>query len=218
MPGSAGLARAGAFSLLELLAAVALMALLTSLALPAVSGFLSVAGRRGAATTIMSTFEQARVAAIEAGRPVHVIFCRRSFPEPDAVMVVREPEETSNPLEPLTQWIRLPKGVLLHDPGSVNILSQPTLAADFIKRLSSPVPSAPGEKLNLVTFNSSGGVDYPSGGGPSRQLYLSEGVRGAGGNESVISNQKMRQCPGGGFEVISLSRYTGRAQFDTTGI
>ncbi|MEI6033478.1 MAG: type II secretion system protein [Verrucomicrobiae bacterium] len=210
--------RPGGFSLLELLAAVAVIALMASLVLPAVSGFSSAAGRRGAVNILMSTFEHARVAALEGGRPVHVILYRRNSPERDAVMVVRDPEDglPGSPFDCLTKWICLPPGVLLHDPGAPNILSQ-TLPAGFAAARLSPAPQlASGEAMNVVTFHESGGVDYPSGSTPCRQLYLSEGSRGAGGNEAAISDRKKSQ--GSGFEVISLSRYTGRAQFDVTGI
>lgn len=211
------------FSLLEMLVVVAVVAIMMALMLPAVAGFSSTAGRRGAVNILMNTFEQARTAAIESGRPVHVLLYRRNFPEPDAVMVVRDPVDglESSPLERLTKWTKLPKGVLLHDPGAANILSQAPLTSSFLSRLSpSPQPSS-GEKINLVTFNETGGVDYPSGSSPNdRKLYLSEGTRGDGGSEQAISARKNGQGTGGGFEVLSLSRYTGRVQLDistTTG-
>ena len=72
-----------------------------------------------------------------------------------------------------------------------------------------------------MTFNEAGGVQFPSGSSPNaRKLYLSEGFRGTGGNEQAISVRKNSQGLGGGFEVISLSRFTGRVQLDistTTG-
>jgi len=211
------------FSLLELLAVIAVMAVMMSLVLPAISGFSSTAGRRGAVNILMNTFEQARVAALESGRPVHVLLYRRNFPEPDAVMVVRDPEDglPTSPLERLTRWTKLPRGVLLHDPGSVNILSQPSPDINFLARISPPPQPASGETINLVTFNETGGVDFPSGSSPNaRKLFLSEGFRGTGGNEQTISSRKKSQGLGGGFEVISISRFTGRVQLDlstTTG-
>lgn len=211
------------FSLLEMLVVVAVVAIMMALMLPAVAGFSGAAGRRGAVNVLMNTFEQARIAAIESGRPVHVLLYRRNFPEADAVMVVRDPADglPTSPLERLTKWTKLPKGVLLHNPGAANILSQTPLDSSFFSRLSpSPQPSS-GETINLVTFNETGGVDYPSGSSPNdRKLYLSEGTRGDGGSEQAISARKNSQGSGGGFEVLSLSRYTGRVQLDistTTG-
>ena len=212
------------FSLLELLVVIAVMAVMMALILPAISGFSSTAGRRGAVNILMGTFEQARVAALESGRPVHVLLYRRNFPEPDAVMVVRDPEDglPTSPLERLTKWTKLPRGVLLHDPGASNILSQTPPDGTFLARISPTPQPASGETINLVTFNEAGGVDFPSGSSPNaRKLFLSEGFRGTGGNEQMISNRKKTQGLGGGFEVISLSRFTGRVQLDistTTGM
>jgi prepilin-type N-terminal cleavage/methylation domain-containing protein len=211
--------RAKGFSLLEMLVVVGILAVLMSLMLPAVSSFSSTAGRRGAVNILMSAFEQARVSAIESGRPVYVLFYRRIFPEPDAIMVVRDPEDglITSPLDHLTKWIKLPKGVLLHDPGAVNLLSQALPVEISTNRLSPAPRLAAGESLNAVKFNESGGVEYPSGSAASlRQLFLSEGVRGDTGNEAAMSARKKTQGSGGGFEVISLSRYTGRAQLDIT--
>ena len=209
--------RSRGFSLLELLVVIAIMAVMMSLLLPAISGFSSTAGRRGAVNILMNTFEQARVAAVESGRPVYVLLYRRNFPELDAVMVVRDPEDglPTSQLERLTKWIKLPKGVLLHDPGASNILSQALPTEVSVDRLSPAPLLATGEFLNAVKFNESGGVEYPSGTSAYvRKLYLSEGFRGGDGNEQAISDRKKSQGVGGGFEVISLSRYTGRVQLD----
>ncbi|MCX6972134.1 MAG: prepilin-type N-terminal cleavage/methylation domain-containing protein [Verrucomicrobia bacterium] len=210
--------RSRGFSLLELLVVIAIMAVMLSLLLPAISGFSSTAGRRGAVNILMNTFEQARVAALESGRPVYVLLYRRNFPELDAVMVVRDPEDgvSTSPLERLTKWTKLPKGVLLHDPGA-GILSKAALDPTFLGRISPTPQPASGETINYVIFNETGGVAYPSGPSPhDRKLYLSEGFRGSGGNEQAISDRKKGQRVGGGFEVLSLSHYTGRAQLDIT--
>ena len=56
-----------AFSLLELLAATAIIALLAGLLAPVLQGLTSPTGRKGAVTIVMNTLEQARVSAIETG-------------------------------------------------------------------------------------------------------------------------------------------------------
>jgi type II secretory pathway pseudopilin PulG len=201
-----------------MLVVVGVIAIMMSLLAPAIAGFQNTAGRRGAVNIVMNAFEQARVAALESGRPVHVLLYRREFPEQDALMVVREPEDglDTSPLERLTKWTKLPKGVLLHNPGAVNLLSQALVDSTFLSRISPTPQPGTGESVNRLTFNESGAVEFPSGATETRKLYLSEGIRQTGGSEAAISAKKNSQGAGGGFEVISISRYTGRAQLDIT--
>jgi len=206
--------RPHAFSLIELLVVMAVIAIMLSLLLPAITGFNSTAGRRGAVNTLMNTFEQSRVAALEAGRTVYVLFARPDFPEQDAIMVVRETESGTGPYEQLTKWIKLPKGVLLHDPTAGNNLLKAGQTGSGLDttRLpaASPVAAA---NLGVLVFNEAGGIAFPSADKTQRKLIVSEGVRGSGGTEALISGKKQGA---GGFEIISLSRYTGRSQLDVT--
>lgn len=206
-----------AFSLIELLVVVSIIVLMMSLLMPAISGMTSTAGRRGAVNVLMNTFEQARVAALESGRTVYVIFWRRSYPEKDAIAVFRDPEVDGEKYEQLTPWRKLPKGVLLHQPGKGESMlsSKLTLADAFDSaRMANPPPIASGdEPLKGVAFNSSGAVSYPVDDKKYLKLIVSEGVRGQGGTEALISERKQ---DAGGFEIISFSRYTGRAQLDVT--
>ena len=202
------------FSLVELILVIGVIVLMMSMMLPAISGFSSTAGRRGALNVLMNTFEQARVAALEAGRPVYVLLWRRQFPEQDAIMVLRETETESGPYEQLTKWIKLPKGVLLHQPtagSSMLSVSAPVSVFDPSRMPNSFTPAA-NEPLGVLAFNTSGGISFPVN-KAERKLIVSEGVRGTGGTEALISNQKNA---GGGFEIISVSPYTGRAQLDVT--
>ncbi len=208
------------FSLVELLTVVAIIAIMMAALAPSISSFTSTAGRRGAVNSLMNTFEQARVAALEVGRPVYVIFWRRLFPEPDAFMVVREPENTSLAgwkYDQLTKWQQLPKGVLLHQPAAGQSLLSVAGTGNFLpENLVKPPVVAPGESLNVLGFNEAGAVAFPAGGNRALlKLIISEGVRGAGGTEAAISNKK---SAAGGFEIISFSRFTGRSQLDVTTI
>ena len=211
--------RSPAFSLLELLVVMAVIAIMLALLLPAITGFNRTAGRRGAVNTLMNTFEQARVAALEAGRPVYVVFRRRVFPEPDAIMVFRQPEDTTVAnwrYEQLTKWIKLPKTVLLHKPGAgESILSDSLIATDEfdVSRVPNPPLLASDDRpLKVLTFNESGGVSVPSD-KAYRKLIITEGVRDSSGTEALVGTKGI-----GGFEIISLSRSTGRSQLDVTTI
>jgi prepilin-type N-terminal cleavage/methylation domain-containing protein len=204
---------ANGFSLVELLAVMAVIAVMMSLLLPSVSGLSSTAGRRGAVNTVMNTLEQARVSAVESSRPVYVVFWRRVFPEQDAIMVLRETETGSGNYEQLTRWIKLPKGVLLHQPtAGQSVLSVDPSAVFNQSRMPTSPSLATGESINAVVFNETGGVAFPTT-KANRKLIISEGIRGTGGTEALLSDKKQTS---GGFEIISLSRYTGRSQLDVS--
>ena len=211
-------ARRAAFTLVEMIAVTAIIIIMLGLLGPAISSMSNSAGRKSAVNMLMNTFEQARVAALESGRTVYVVFHRRIFPEPDAILVLREPDPaTASPYyEQLTKWIPLPTGVLLHEIGGNNILSEPMPAPGpdmTFDKSKSPTKliNANGESLNILAFNPYGGVSFPSA--KKLMLIVSEGVRGQGGTEALISNKKAQA---GGFEIITLRRYTGRASLEVT--
>ncbi len=199
---------------MELLLVIGVIVLMMSLLIPAISGFSSTAGRRGALNVLMNTFEQARVAALEAGRPVYVLLLRRQFPESDSIMVLREPESSAEKYEQLSKWIKLPKGVLLHQPNAGSSILSATVPLSVFDPSRMPNASTipVGEPVGVLAFNESGGVSFPVN-KAERKLIVSEGVRGTGGTEALISGKKNA---GGGFEIISISPYTGRAQLDVT--
>jgi prepilin-type N-terminal cleavage/methylation domain-containing protein len=203
------------FSLIELLTVVAIIAIMMSLLAPAISGFSSTAGRRGAVNSLMNTFEQARVAALESGRTVYVLFARPDFPEQDAVMVVRETDTGTGDYEVLSRWRKLPKGVLLHDPSVVDSLLKKNISDSGFDTTRLNVPKLGNlnpTDLKVLAFNDQGAITFPVG-KAFRKIILSEGVRGQGGTEALISTRK---ASAGGFEIISLAQYTGRAQLDVS--
>lgn len=203
-----------AFSLIELMAVVAIIAILLALIAPAIGNFGSTAGRKGAVNILMNTMEQARVAALESGRDVHLVFSRRQFPERDAIMVVREraPDDTTPGYEQLTRWTQLPKGVLLYGGKGTSLLSGNATGAFDISKLPFTLPA--NSVINVLTFNAFGGVAYPTNKN-DLMLIVSEGVRGEGGTEAIIANKKDQV---GGFEIITLRRFTGRASLEVSSI
>jgi len=189
------------FSLIELLAVIAVISILLSLLLPALAGFSSTAGRRGAVNTVMGTLDQARVAALERGRNVHVVMARRQHPETDALLVMRE-DDSGNPSEQLTRWVPLPKGVLFQGNLGVFFGSPP----ENMDAINESLPPLSGEPVFAVlTFGPSGTILWPVGtNNNSRRIHLLEGVR----NGEVETPRTQ------GVEVISVARYTGRPQLD----
>lgn len=202
------------FSLLELLLVVAVIAIMMSLLLPAISGFSSTAGRRGAVNILMNTFEQARVAALESGQTVYVGFANKDFPVEDmryaAFAVFRTPTEeekatSGDDVIVLKKWTRLPKNVAFKQVDSSLIGSQ---TKDF-EGLQYGGENL--KELSYVAFNSSGAVEEPAS---NLRVFLYEGHYA---NEKEILTRNGQDGSGALFEKISLSRYTGRAQLDITG-
>jgi prepilin-type N-terminal cleavage/methylation domain-containing protein len=203
-----------AFTLIEMLAVIAIIAIMMALIAPAVGNFGSTAGRKGAVNILMNTMEQARVAALESGRDVYVVFVQREFPERDAIAVLRDPDPDSDTTtyEFLTRWIKMPKGVLLYGGKGTSILSATAPLTVFdVDLIPEPVMSG---NLKVLKFNSFGGVEFPFK-RIERMLIVSEGVRGAGGTEAIVADKKDQI---GGFEIITLRRFTGRASLEVSAI
>lgn len=215
--------RLAGFSLLELLVVIAVMAVMLSLLLPAVSGFSSTVGRRGAVNIVMNTLEQARVAALESGQNVYVGFADKDFPVEDmrysAFIVFRSATEEEKALNPkreyvvLKKWTRLPKNVSLKSDITSSVISSAG-EQTFSDKLYDELPATQRDnKFPAITFNSSGAVEAPSTG--TVKLFLYEGYY-AGGQDNFTRNSNVQRTSAGLFEQISLSRYTGRVQLDIT--
>ena len=201
-----------AFSLIELLAVMAVVSLLMAMLLPSISGWGSTVGRRGAVTLLMNTFEQARVAAIESGQTVYVGFADGNFPVEDmrfaAFIVFRDATDTEKAENPsadyviLKPWTKLPKNIAFATVA--NSLTKNT-PANFSKL---PVPQTKNDsEFPTVAFTSSGTI---RGGGLVPPLFLYEGFYKNG-------QDNFTREANGLYERLSFSRYTGRVQLDATG-
>lgn len=206
------------FSLIELLTVVAITAMLMTLAIPAISGFTSPAGRKGAVTIVMNTLEQARVSAIETGRETVVLFWKKNGTsgtqpdEQDAVMVIRV-NETLDKWES-TRWVKLPKGVLLDGSRTASIMGN-SFTSDILpsppnnQKVSELLGSPDFSQIRYMHFTTSGAVKSPSSSSSGLYIAFTEGQRATGSDIIAVKKQKS-----GGQEVISLARYTGRSTMD----
>ncbi len=212
------------FSILELLLVISVIAIMMSLLLPAVAGFSSTAGRRGAVNVLMNTFEQARVAALESGQTVYVGFADGDFPVADmkyaAFIVFRDATEEEKTAGKsyvvLKKWSRLPKNISFKRFNS-SIVPESASTSEFpaLKNELSSAFSGWSTKMPIVAFNSGGAVELPSVPAKFLRVFLYEGYY-ADGRENYTRNKTTQDSAAGLFEQISLSRYTGRAQLDIT--
>ena len=206
-----------AFSLLELLVVVAVIGLMMALLVPAVAGFSSTSGRKGAVTIVMNTLEQARVSAIETGRETVVVFWKKNgvagFPpdEQDAVMVLRKNEAAA--WEPITRWVKLPNGVLFQSENTSSLIltaeADQTMLDAVPHNSADPKTKPAASQSGSVQFTTSGSIVIPSGSSNGLYIAFTEGQRDAGTGDMTVDKQKT-----GGQEVISLARYTGRSTMD----
>jgi len=220
-----GTSAARAFSLVELLAVMAIIVLMASLLAPAVKSFTSTAGRKGAVNILMNTFEQARAAALETGSNVYVVLWKRQFPDRDSLIVMKEASEWDPQMKgksldedkitliPLSRYLPIPEGVLLFDGKGKNVFKASSMSADLLDQLPKTGNEQPkSDEVGYVMFSPNGTVQHPSN-STECKLFISEGVRGTGGTEALIASKKEKQ---GGFEIISFRRFTGRASVDVS--
>jgi hypothetical protein len=200
-------------SLLELLSVSAVIVLMAGLLYSAVSSVSSSAGRRGGANVLMNTLEHARIAALESGQIAYVGFADEDFPVQEmrykAFLVFRETSDEERASGApnyilLKKWTKLPGNLAFKRvEGSL----VPGSGGQTFPGLNDTLPTGQrDEEFPSVAFNGSGGVD----GGSSRlELFLYEGY--SAGSQDVQTRRGSDL-----FEKISLSRYTGRAQFNVT--
>ncbi len=178
-----------------------------------IGSFLSPAGHRGAVNLLMNTFEHARIAALESGQTVHVGFADSDFPVEGmrykAFLMFRETSDEERAAGAkgyvvLKKWTKLPGNVALKRMADSVV---PESGGQTFAGLNEVLPdSQTDETFPCLSFNSSGAV---SGASNRIELFLYEGY--FSGDRDIQT-----RTSGEHFEKISLSRYTGRAQFDVT--
>lgn len=147
--------RAGAaFTLVELLVVVGVIAVLSSLLAPAIQGLMGTSGRQGGLNTATAVLEQARLAAIENGITTYVgfpVYANKTngFSHLIVFREAKAEDATTNPVA-LTRWQKLPAGVFFEpDPTLSAVLVDRTLPPRALPRLGTEDVT----KISALGFN-----------------------------------------------------------------
>lgn len=191
------------FTLLEIMCVMIIMAAMLALVGPSVANLTSRLGRQSAISTMMGTLEQARVAALFQGVPVHVAFAANGFPDQyrfRSFRVLRERLDDDPPsveFIPLTRWVALPRGVsFVNETNSLLGAPTITLTPDLLP------PGVSATNVPSVVFNPSGFIDTDSS---KLRLMIYEGF-------DLDGKPNFSRRDRAFMDVITLRRYTGRAE------
>lgn len=114
--------RSAAFTLIEVLVAVAIIAIMSALLTPAVRGLLGVTGPRGGVNTVSAALEQARLSALESGVPSYLGWAPETADAASSALIVfreKKDDETADYIA-VTRWLKLPQGVFLESAGGAS--------------------------------------------------------------------------------------------------
>ena len=207
-----------AFTLLELLVVIGIIALLLVAVVPAVTSLSKSTGRKGAISNLLGAVEQARAEAVKTGQAAYVVF--PTFPSGPPKVVDRynyksyavfadDPDHPERPRQ-LTNWKTFSTGVSLRALGSAPLSNLPDSGelVPPVTFLFTPDASA-GAAFRCIKFNGSGEVEAPA---VNVTLSIFEG-RVEGGNE-IITGTKRGSEPAA-VESVTISHLTGRAERTT---
>lgn len=203
------------FTFAELLVVMTVMVILLAMAGPAIRGLGGGAGRRGAVNMVVSAVEQARVTAALEGASTYLVVADMDGVDPapsgadkasmyeqyhyKAFAIFREDSNPTNPPVQVSPWRSLPPGIAIRkssqlEPRGTRFFAFP--AAGTTGRVSAP----------YLKLNTLGEIEQPDFVGPA-SIRIFQGISSA--TAEVATSAKAE-------EVISVSRFTGRATYQVS--
>lgn len=197
-----------AFTLVELMAVVGVMAILAVVGVPALKGITGSGGRKQALGQLIGVFELARNTAIANGTNAGVIFPTDQFTNPAysfrSMAVVGSVTNGSGQetYQMIGDWISLPKGVVFF-PNSLATTNLLRLTNVSYRMLTKTIANA---EFSGVVFRGDGGLFEGTVFGAA---IPTNGVAFCEGTIEGVRLTKTTTQPK--FERVRLARYTGRA-------
>src|SRR5438876_6986294 len=165
-PRRAVASREGAFTLLELLIVMGIIAMVLAFLVPAVTSLSKSGGRRAARDSLLGGIEQARAEAIKSGQGTYVVFptfttgTQSTLDRYNYRSYAIFEDDAANPgtVKQLTDWKAFPIGVALRAAGTAalsNLADPATLTPSVAFSFAPDTSAAP---LKCFKFNSNGEV------------------------------------------------------------
>jgi prepilin-type N-terminal cleavage/methylation domain-containing protein len=199
-----------AFTLLEILVVMSIIAVLAVLVAPALTSMGKAQARKGALSSLLQAIEQARSLSMKDGVSTYLVFPEQ-ITSSDPTVTQRYPyrsfavfeDDAANPgtIKQITAWQTFQTGVSLRT-GSLNYLAK-TMTFPFTPSGQNATGSFP-----FLKFNPTGEVDVsstPSATTGTIQFGIFEGYVDTGGVEHDTNSTHAT-------DSIELSRLTGRAK------
>lgn len=203
--------RCRAFTLLELMVVIGIIAVMLVAIVPAVNSLSKSGGRKAAISNLLGAIEQARSLAVKDGQPTYVVFPDTLPGTADVSATQRYAyrsyaifeDDPANPGKPkqVTPWQSLPTGVSIRS-GSIDYL------ANSIPFPFTPIGAAAVAPFPFLKFNAQGEVDPAT----TRSITATAGTIQFGIFEGFADSTGDKDTSSAKFtESISVARLTGRA-------
>ena len=225
-PGRHPRQAARAFTLVEMLTVMAIIAILLGVTIPAIRGINGTGSRKSAVRTMMGVLDQARMLAISDGKATYVVFAGSNLVGTAADTMVGhsyavfEDNASFAPVQ-RSAWINLPAGVSFKVASDFDTLvNRPLAASEPTFNVVSPKGGEAvtvTRQLPYIKFDSTGAVDAALANDAEAQHFrvlLFDGIVTSTGTENSTrsaSTDLTRQ--NFLFDEIRINPATGRAKY-----
>jgi len=205
--------RASAFTVLELLVVLGIIAIMLVALVPAVTSLSKAGGRRAALNSLLGGIEQARAEAIKSGQPTYVVFPTFTSGAQSTLdrynyrsYAIFEIDPATGVAKQLTDWKSFPAGVALRAAGTAALSNLADPATLIPPVTFSFTPDTSATPFRCLKFNSNGEVQTPAA---NVLLAVFEGYVY---NGSEVATTKDGSGNPSAVEYVMVSQFTGRAE------